>query len=254
MLCSVIMSDTPPPLQPESSPYTTPDTSGKPPSSSGKKWGMGCGIGCLAVLVIGAILGVVGFNYAKKAVVNFVESSTSEMPVELEKPLVAPATIESAVMRFDEFSTAMENGDVTGPLELTADDINALIANHPKFSALSDSMVVSIEGDQLTSEVSVNIDDLNIPESFLSDAIAGKFFNGEVTLRAQMQGGQPALFIDGISIGGSPVPAQFMSELSKENILKEAASEPELKPYLDKIGELKVEGGRLIIAPAGNAN
>ncbi|MDF1657128.1 MAG: hypothetical protein P1U58_05920 [Verrucomicrobiales bacterium] len=248
------MSDTPPPLQPESPQYTSPAPSGGSSSGSGKKWGIGCGIGCLVVLVIGAILGIVGFNYAKKAVVTFVENSTSEMPVELEAPLIAPETIESAVKRFDEFSVAMENGDVTGPIELTDEDINALIANHPKFSAVSDSMVVSIEGDQLTSEVSVSLNDLDIPESFISDAIAGKFFNGEVTLRAQMQGGQPALFIDGLSIGGKPIPAQFMSELSKENILKEASSDPELKPYLDKIGDLRVESGKLIIAPAGNAN
>ncbi len=254
MLCLVTMSDTPPPLQPESPQNASSAPAETPPSGSGKKWGMGCGIGCLVVLVIGVILGIVGFNYAKKAVVTFVENSTSEMPVELETPVIAPATIESAVQRFDAFSAGMENGEVIGRLELTDEDINALIANHPKFSALSEAMVVSIEGDQLTSEVSVSLDALDIPESFITEAIAGKYFNGEVTLRAQMQNGEPALFIEGLSIGGKAVPAQFMAELSKENILAEAASDPEIQPYLDKIGELKVEGGKLIIAPVGGSN
>lgn len=247
------MSDTPPPLQPQASSYGSPAPQ-NPGSGSGKKWGIGCGIGCLLVLVVGVVLAVVGFNMAKKAVVDFVEKGTSEAPVELVAPVVSPAAVESAMQRFDEFTTAMESGTPTGPLVLTGDDINALIANHPKFSAVADAMVVSMVGEQLTGKVSLNIDDLNLPPSFLSESLAGKYFNGEVTLSVGVLGGRPAMFIEGLSVGGAPLPAPFLSEISKENLLQDAGSNPELQKYFDKIDELKVEDGKLTITPVVPVN
>ncbi|MEM7603078.1 MAG: hypothetical protein AAF357_16905 [Verrucomicrobiota bacterium] len=246
------MSDTPPPLQPESPQYAAPNQGGSAPSgSSGKKWGIGCGIGCLVVLVVGAVLAIVGFNLLKKAAVSFVESNTSDVPVELLAPEVSQPVIESAIKRFDDFCASLEGGEITGPLVLTDEDINALIANHPDFSAVSEAMVVSIDGDSLSSEVSVSLDDLNLPPSFLTESIAGKYFNGEVTLSLGMVGGNPAMFIEALSLGGNPIPSQFMTELSKENILKEAQSDPEMQKFFDKIEAMEVKEGKLTIVPSG---
>ena len=151
--------------------------------------------------------------------------------------------------RFDAFVVAMEGGEVKEPLVLTEGDINALIANHPDFEAVSESMVVSIVEDKLTSEVSFSLDSLNLPETFFTEAMKGKYFNGELTLSVGTVAGRPAMYIEGVSVGGNPLPASFMSELSKENILQEAQSDPEVSQFFDRIGELKMEDKRLIIAP-----
>ena len=41
------------------------DVTIKKPMSTGAKWGIGCGIGCLSIIIILAIVGFVGFKFAK---------------------------------------------------------------------------------------------------------------------------------------------------------------------------------------------
>lgn len=241
------MSDSPPPLQ--SGFPQEPVSPGAPSSGSGKKWGLGCGIGCLVAVVVVAVLAIVGLNLGKKFVTGLVEQATSDTPVELLAPEIAPEKAESAVKRFDAFVTAMEGGEVKESLILTEEDINALISNHRTFEAVSESMVVSIVDDKLTSEVSFSLDALDLPDSFLSEAMKGKFFNGEVTLSLGTVAGRPAMYIEGVSVGGSPLPASFMTELSKENILQEAQSDPELSQFFNRIEELKIDDNRLVITP-----
>ncbi|MEM1442631.1 MAG: hypothetical protein AAGF67_09830 [Verrucomicrobiota bacterium] len=246
------MSDTPPPLQPESPQQTFPGPSkGTPPkSSSGKKWGIGCGIGCLAALILTVVLVIVGINVGKNWIADMIEAGVSDEPVELVAPTIPEDWINGAIRRFDAFTEAMEANEGVDPLILDEIDINGIIAHHPDFSDVADSMVVSIVDDKLTSEVSIDLDALGLPDSFLTDIIAGKYFNGEVTLSLGMMAGRPAMYLEEIAIDGKPLPSAFMSELSKENILAEAQSDPEAKKFFDKIEELKIEDNRLIIAPA----
>ena len=98
--------------------------------------------------------------------------------------------------------------------------------------------------------MSFSLDALDLPDSFLSEAMKGKFFNGEVTLSLGTVAGRPAMYIEGVSVGGSTLPASFMTELSKENILGEAQSDPDLRKFFDQIEELKIENNQLILVPA----
>ncbi|MEM6916237.1 MAG: hypothetical protein AAF491_06680 [Verrucomicrobiota bacterium] len=247
------MSDTPPPLgnpQPQPEQPSSPTSPGTGKTSSGKKWGIGCGIGCLTLLILAVVLVVVGINVGKKAITDFVEKGVSDAPVELATTTIPEDEVQSALQRFDSFSAAMEANEGVDPLILDETDINALIQNHPDFEGISESMVVSIVDDKLTSEVSFDLDALELPESFLSDAIAGKYFHGEVTLSLGTIAGRPSMYLESISVGGNPLPAAFMSELSKENILAEMQSDPELRQFFERIEELKIEENTLIVTPA----
>lgn len=245
------MNDTPPPLQPQANQPASPT----PPASSGsgKKWGIGCGIGCLALVVVSIILVVVGMNYGKKMLAGLAGEYTSATPVEIVAPNLAPEVVDDAIQRLDAFTDAMSGEGTPEPLVLTSDDVNAIIGNHPSFEAVADSIVVAMAADQLTSQVSLNLDDMNIPVPFIAEAIEGKYFNGEVTLSLDTVAGRPAMFIEGLSVDGVALPSQFMSGLSSENLLKDAQTNPNMKALFDRIEELKIEDGQLKITPRAAA-
>lgn len=242
------MNDSPPPLQPQVN--QTPEPLPPEGSGSGKKWGIGCGLGCLALIVVAVVLTIVGINYGKKMVSGFIGDYTAEAPVEIVVPDLSPEVVDNAIQRFDAFTSAMSAGDTPDALVLTDDDVNALIANHPSFTAVADSVVVAMAADQLTSQVSLNLDDMEIPVPFIAEAVEGKYFNGEVSLSLDTVAGRPAMYIEGLAVDGVPIPRQFIDGLSSENLLKDAGTNPNMKEFFDRIEELKIEDGQLKIVPA----
>src|SRR5690606_352161 len=93
------------------------------------------------------------------------------------------------------------------------------------------------------------IDDLPLPRGAIADMLKGKYFNGEVEVKMGMVAGRPALYLESLSVNGSPVPEMFMSGLRSQNLLEEALKNPEARAAFDKIEEIRVEGGRLVVVP-----
>lgn len=242
------MTDQPPPFEPAPTAVAQQQEGG-----SGKKIAVGCGIGCLVVLIVAVVLGVVVFEFGKKALSGTVEEYTSEAPAEIDQPRVEPARAEDAIRRFDQFREEMRDGVPAEPLVLSEADLNALVQEHPSFSGIADSAVVRIEGDLLRSAVSVDLGDLEIPIPFLAALVTDRYFNGEVTLGIDSSSGDPSLFIENVEVGGKALPQQVLNELKKEDLFKEMRSEPEFQKEFQKVEDIRIEGGRLIIVPASGA-
>ncbi|MEM9015442.1 MAG: hypothetical protein AAGC68_00415 [Verrucomicrobiota bacterium] len=248
------MNDTPPPLEHGSpapaDPGSNPAPTTPPSTGGGGKWLLGCGLGCLGVVVVGVILVFVILNFSKNKINEWVLGYTSSQPVQIEAPQLQQGEIDSAVTRFDSFSSALEAGTASESLILSEDDINALLFHHPDFADAAGMTNVSIENDQLTSRVSIDLNSIEIPIDFVADAVRDKYFNGEVTLSIDMRAQRPALFIEELSVAGRPLPQELMEAFRSENLLKEAQSDPELKKFFDKISEIKIENNQLIVVPA----
>lgn len=211
---------------------------------------MGCGCGCLALVVIMAVLGYFGFGFIKTFTGEMVAGYTSTEPVKVEEPQLSQAQIDAAMAKFDTFKAGMSDGGERVPLILGTDDINALIFNHPSFSALAERASVTVDGDKLRSVVSVNLDELEIPVKFIADAVKGKYFNGEATLSLGMAAGLPSLYIEGLQVNGAAIPDEFITEFRKKNLLEDILREdPEAAAFFEKIDELKIENGELVIIP-----
>jgi len=247
------MTDTPPPLDPEPnqpSSQPAPAALQNRESGSGKKIAAGCGIGCLVVVVIGVGLSVWVFQAAKKALTESVEEFTSATAVEIEQPTVGEEQKERVAQRFDEFRESLGDGTAGDPLVLTESDLNALIQGHPAFSAISDSAMASIEDGKLTSAVSIGFDQFPIPIPMVGSMLAGRFFNGEITLDIQSTGTGPSIFIDDIWMGGKQLPEELRKSFQQQDLLKEMRSDPEMRKQIEKIEDIRIEGDRLIIVPA----
>ncbi len=243
------MNDTPPPLTPSSppSPYQQPQLQQVPPKSgSGGMWALGCGLGCFALVILLAVIGFFAFSSFKKMASGVVEGYTATEAVEIEIPQVSQDLVDGAAAKFNAFKSGVESGKPV-PLVLTGDEINALLFNHPNFKALAGKANVSIEGNVLSSRVSVNLDDLEIPVKFLADAAKGRYFNGEASFTLGMAVGRPVLYLEGLAVNGNKIPDEFLQELRKKNLFEDAGNNPEMKTALEKIEDIRVENGQIII-------
>lgn len=248
------MNDAPPPLHPASpQPYYSPQPQPAyqpPPRKSGCGLaGFGCGFGCLLVVIL-SVVAVIGLGIAgKKWVETKIDEYTSYEGKPVEAPQATPEQIATAISKAEAFRDGMAEGGTPAPLELTGEELNLILWNDPEFSQLAGKAEVGIEGDRLHANISIPIDDLPLPEGALADMLKGKYFNGEVGVKMGMASGQPALYLDSLSVNGTPVPEMFMSGLRSQNLLEEALKNPDASASFDRIEDIRVEGGRLIIIP-----
>ncbi|NLT70685.1 MAG: hypothetical protein GXX91_08315 [Verrucomicrobiaceae bacterium] len=251
------MNDAPPPLTPQSSPQPAPDPYRAPqyqpqpqaPKSSTGKWLFGCGCGCLGLLLLLVIGVYFAVSKLKTAATELVANYTAAAPVKVEIPPISPAQVDQAVEKFSAFQASLSGGGEAEPLVLSGQDINALIQNHVSFKPLTDRASVTVEGSTLRSQVSVNLEDLDIPVPFLADAVAGKYFNGVATFTPGMVAGRPALYIEDLKVNGMAIPEQVMSEFRKTNLLEEALKNSEFATAIEKIEDIRVKDGVLTIVP-----
>ncbi|MBP9222388.1 MAG: hypothetical protein KBF76_00870 [Verrucomicrobiales bacterium] len=222
-------------------------------SGSGKKWAMGCGMGCLTLTVIGLIAGWMMFTVIKEKAGDMIGNFVSDQPVAIASAEVTPAQIDEATAKFEAFRKGMESDAVAVPLHLNAEELNALIFHHPSRQQFAGMGNISIENDQLKSQVSVNLDDFQIPVKFIADAVKGKYFNGDVTLSLGMAAGRPSLYIEELEVNGNAIPKEFLSELGGKNLLEEFQKDEKISAIFDKIEDIRIEDGELKIIPKGGA-
>jgi hypothetical protein len=247
------MNDAPPPLTPQPSPQFQPQAQPvAPKSGSGGKWLFGCGCGCLGLILILVIGGYFSYGWLRTMASDMIGGYTATEPVKVEIPQLSQAEIDQSVAKFSAFQAGMAAGATPVPLVLSGQDINALIQYHPSFKALADRASVTVEDSTLRSQVSVNLDELDIPVPFIAEAVKGKYFNGVATFAVGMAAGRPALYIDGLEVNGAAIPSQFMTEFSKKNLFEDAGKDPDFSAMIEKIEDIRIENGELTIVPKAN--
>ncbi len=223
-------------------------------SSGGKVLG-GCGIGCLVILLVAVGIVVGGYFFLKGKAVEFVDSHLGDQPVEIVQAEADPQAVEEALTRFDSFRASMVAGENPGPLILSDNDLNAILNNHSDFEMLAGKAVAKIEDDQLSAQVSIPFDDLGVEVPFIGEALKGKYINGQAAFSLELENGRPSLFIEGLEVNGATLPLEVIQELKKENLLKDAQTNPKIMKAFEMLEEIKIENNQLRIVPkAAKAN
>ena len=249
------MNDAPPPLTPSSSnpyqpqQYQQAPPAGTPNSGSGKKWLFGCGCGCLGLILILSIGGYFAYIKIQEVAATAIAEYTATESVAVEIPQLSQDQIDQSVEKFSAFQAGLADGTEPVTLVLSGQDINALIQSHPTFKPLADRASVTVEDDRLRSQVSLSLEELDIPIPFIAEAVKGKYFNGIATFSVGMTAGRPALYIEGLEVNDAAIPAEFMSEISKQNFLEDAGKDPEFAKLIEMIEDIRIENGELRIVP-----
>jgi len=218
-----------------------------------EKKGMGCfAKGCITLVVIGLLLGVIGgvvgymgYNYAK----GFV--ATSPIPIPVKQ--ATPEQFTAIRGNFEAFQQAIQNG-AEAEWELTADDINIAIAMDPEWAKVKGKAQVLIKDGQLLAQASIPLEKLD-PKN---PQFAGKYLNGTIGIVASIENGEFLLAPRTIEVNGKQVPdwiiKNFFSGPEYEKSFRESFKKdmkPETAQLLAKIKSLKIEKDRLVVKSTG---
>ena len=217
------------------------------PNTPEKSKGRGCLIGCLvALVIIIALVSAVTF-FLYRVAGSAVESFTDDAPVQL--PVTESSDEEVAVLedRIEVFGTAFENDGEAASIELTADEINAMINNLTEDVPLGEWIHVTIDDDVLGGEVSVPLDKIPLPIPFLE----GRYVNGAATFSVDVINGRLQVFVESLEVKGTPVPQEIISQLANENLAKQFNNDPKNQAYLQRIEDITIEDGKVIILLKG---
>src|ERR1041385_2797635 len=102
--------------------------------------------------------------------------------------------------RVDTFRDAVRDGDATPPLELSADEINALIATDPAFAALKNHLLVSIESNQLSAQISFPAEDLGLGR------LRGRYVNATGVFHVGIKTNELQVTAELLLVRGKPLP------------------------------------------------
>jgi len=107
-------------------------------------------IGCLVMLAAAAV----GVYFAYQGAKGYMaDKFTDPAPRELPRVQVSDQQAKAVIDRFESFARALQGEGPVESLRLSDRDINTLLQQHPKLTALSDKVFVTIEDNKLKGEI-----------------------------------------------------------------------------------------------------
>jgi len=208
------------------------------PAAQPNRNGKACLFGCLALVALGLLaLGgtAAGLFFAFRSVT---ENYLDEKPVALPRADLSDTDRAALQARVQDFVAALEGGDdPSGPLVLTADEVNALVAAYAGQRGFDPPVHVSFDGDKINGQLSI--------------PLLGRYLNGQATLVAAISDGRPLVFVDSLNLAGATVPDSIMTGLRTENLAKSVVNDPALMAYVEKLEYITVQDGKLKITAKG---
>ncbi len=167
-----------------------------------------------------------------------IEKYTSTAPAEIPVVEFSEEQVAAVEKRMQSFKQSIEPGATPEELVLTADDINALIS---KEENLKGHVYVTIRDGELTGEISYPTDSLL--------GAKGRYFNGEVSLKASLENGVLIVTLDDAKVNGESLPPDFLQGMRQQNLAKDAYNDPKTAELLRKFESLVIEDDKIILIP-----
>lgn len=224
--------------------YQAPKFTPEPPMAAPRQRGCffyGCIIASVLALLVATMLAMLAY-FAYRGFNQLVDQYTATAPRELPTSEMAPEERQAIKDRVAAFGKAVEAGAPTEPLELTSDDLNALIAENAK---LKGKIHVKIEGKEIKGQISYPLDDFaKVP---LLGMLKGRYLNGEAALKASLEDGVLFVTLDSFEVNGKSPPENVLTNLRQQNLAKDAFDDPKAAATLRKLESLEVKDGKIII-------
>ncbi len=213
-----------------------------PPEPAEKK--RGCFFyGCMAVVVLALVAGV-GIYFFVQWVSGLIEQYTSDEPLELPVADIPAADLDELQNRWERFKREVEENEAVEPLELTAEEINALIQNDPEWEKLKGRLYVDIdERDQVRGLVSIPLGDIG-PER-----LNGRFLNGSATFEVSMESGVLVVTLTSVEVKGEPLPEAVLEAFLDKNLAGDLYDDVETAKLLRRLDKVEVKDGKVRITP-----
>ncbi len=192
--------------------------------------------GCLvAVLLVVAMGGCIGIGiYVLR------DRLTSPEPQPIPTYNTKPGEYEAVKGRLTGFAQAAKESR-PARIELTADDLNALIADDPELKKLSGKVFVRIEGQEVVLDLSIPLDEAPVP------FMKGRWLNATVGLEVSLASGHLIVTPVRATIKGEPVAEKYLKNLQPMDLLRNVKDE-EFREFVRQAKSLEVQDGKIVIS------
>jgi hypothetical protein len=194
---------------------------------------------CIAAGML-LIVGVAAyFGYRK--FVAFRDQYTGANPAALPVVRYTKPELEALQKRMDQFFATPKPGQTNGRLELSANDLNLLIAT----SAFSNRVYVAMQSNAVSGQFSLPLSELGLP------LFRGRYLNGSGTLNVGRVDGKVEVTLREASVNGIAIPGHYLNQIRRQNLAEGVV----LDEKAGRIRRIAVENGRLIMesGPAAEA-
>lgn len=199
-----------------------------------EKKGRGCFFyGCLttAVIVVLAIIGIyVGARVVGKRILNTYTSTNGVA--------IAPVTLprdqgNAAVRKINDFVADLNAGRATGPLELTAEELDYFVRHHKDWAHMREHLHVDINNGRVQAQIS-------FPMQAINPSLKGRFVNATAELTPKVSNGALMIEVNSVKSRGQAVPQKFLGGF-QQNI--------SWKPEGAELESVEVRESSVVITP-----
>lgn len=195
------------------------------------------------LLVLLALLGAMAYWVYR--LYGYTSPEPRPVPVYAAKPGEAEA-VEARVEAFRLRPEGGGPGSGAARLELSADDLNALVAGSRDGARYAGKVFFRAEGDALYADVSLPLSGLR-PLGL--DLFSGRYLVGTIALKAvrpKESPGRTILAVDSVVAGGRALPETYLSHLRGRDLL-ESLAEGGWKSYLEGVRSISIRDGRIAL-------
>jgi hypothetical protein len=219
------------------------------PAVPQQKQGMGCfAKGCLTLFVLlsllGVIVGIMVYTGYRK-----IAGYIADKPANIRVYPATDAQYNALTQKMTPFALAIQTNQAS-TLELSADEMNTLIARDPNFAHLRGKTYLTIENNELGADMSFPIDD-----DAKSGRAATKYFNGHVVLGVSVEDGRAELLPKRVEANGQPLPGwltkifankDFMTSFN-QSFNESFQKNPKVRDLMQHLRSVRIENNRFVL-------
>lgn len=194
-------------------------------------------LGLMVALLVVSLLGI--FWLARSTMLRYTDTNAVPLP-KVTASAESGAKVQARLVKFFE---ALKGNQPLEPLELTADDLNMLIAAGSRKNPLKDRLYVTIDEQGLHGDFSVPLG------NGAPGPLQGRFLNGRGDLKVVFQDGELRVWVDNLSAHGRPVPKLLANQLSKRNLAEGLLNNPDAYNTLQQLESIAITNGAVVLRP-----
>jgi len=192
-------------------------------------------LGVLGVIVVLATVAALVHAW------NLGRDLTDDHPLQLPSTGLPLAQLHALQDRIRAFQQAITQRQDTPPLELTDEELNALIETRPEAQPVRGKIFVAIEGNTLKGQLSVRMGELRFP------VFRNRYLNGWATFRVELVNDMLRVSVEDFSSPRRRLPTVYMDKLREQNLVKSFRSDARFEAALERLKAVEVRDGRLVV-------